>query len=89
MEGASLFIGHDSGPMHLAAAVGVPCVAVFGDHNVPKRWHPIGDQHRIIHNMRGVRAITPDEVYEAVAERLASLASPAPRDLEPASVSAA
>ena len=87
MEGASLFIGHDSGPMHLAAAVGVACVAVFGDYNAPKRWHPIGDQHRIIHNMRGVRAITPDEVYEAVAERLSNLASPAPRDLEPAAVS--
>lgn len=30
LERASLFVGNDSGPMHVAAAVGVPVVAVFG-----------------------------------------------------------
>lgn len=30
LEGASLFLGSDSGPMHLAAAAGAPVVAVFG-----------------------------------------------------------
>ncbi|MBF0424954.1 MAG: glycosyltransferase family 9 protein [Magnetococcales bacterium] len=43
-----LFIGPDSGPMHLAAAVGVPCVAIFSDRDNPGRWHPLGSGHRVI-----------------------------------------
>jgi heptosyltransferase-3 len=73
MKRATLFVGHDSGPMHLAAAVGVPCVAMLGDFNPPKRWHPFGAEHRIIHNMRGVREITPDEVYAAVCSMIAEI----------------
>lgn len=61
----ALFIGHDSGPLHLAAAMGLTCIAMFGDYNTPKKWHPVGDRHRIIHNMAGVMAITPDEVFTA------------------------
>ena len=63
---AALFVGHDSGPLHLAAAVGLACVALFGGYNRPRKWHPVGDHHRIIHNMAGVQAISPDEVLEAV-----------------------
>jgi heptosyltransferase-3 len=66
MKQAVLFVGHDSGPMHLAAAAGIPCVALFGNFNRPKWWHPMGQGHRIIHNMRGVREIAPGEVYAAV-----------------------
>ena len=36
MRRARLFVGHDSGPMHLASVVGIPCVAMFGDFNPPK-----------------------------------------------------
>lgn len=54
-----------SGPLHLAAAMGLTCIAMFGDYNTPKKWHPVGDRHRIIHNMAGVMAITPDEVFTA------------------------
>jgi len=39
---ASLFIGHDSGPMHLAAAVGTPLVAVFSRLFQPGIWFPMG-----------------------------------------------
>jgi asparagine synthase (glutamine-hydrolysing) len=67
---ATLFIGHDSGPMHLAAAVGVPCVCMFGGYNRPKRWHPHGTHHRIIHNMKGVKEIFPVDVLQAVKEVL-------------------
>jgi heptosyltransferase-1 len=38
---ASLFIGGDTGPMHLAAALGVPVVALFGPTN-PARNGPYG-----------------------------------------------
>jgi heptosyltransferase-3 len=44
-----LFVGHDSGPMHLAACVGVPCVAVFSARNLPRQWYPQGgDRNRIL-----------------------------------------
>jgi ADP-heptose:LPS heptosyltransferase len=66
MRRASFYIGHDCGPMHLAAAVGIPCVAMFGPLNMPKWWHPTGPRHRIIHNMRDIREITPDTVLAAV-----------------------
>jgi heptosyltransferase-3 len=70
MQSARLFLGHDSGPMHLAASVGTPCVALFGDYNRPKKWHPLGDQHRIIHNMSGIRAIRPKDVLDSVCKVL-------------------
>jgi lipopolysaccharide heptosyltransferase III len=44
----SLFIGNDNGPMHLAAAVGVPCVAVFSGIDWPGRWHPYGPGHIVL-----------------------------------------
>jgi len=73
MKRAVLFVGHDCGPMHLAAAVGVPCVGIFGNFNRPKCWHPIGQGHCIIHNMRGVREISPEEVHSAVRLTLAKV----------------
>lgn len=44
---SSLFVGTDSGVMHLACAVGVPVAAIFGptDHRVTG---PQGDRHRIV-----------------------------------------
>ena len=42
-----LLVTNDSGPMHVAAALGVPLVAVFG----PTDWRetaPVGDRHRLV-----------------------------------------
>jgi len=43
---ARLFVGNDTGPLHLAVALGVPCVAVFGASD-PLRNGPYGSAHRI------------------------------------------
>jgi heptosyltransferase-3 len=44
---ADLFVGVDSAPMHMAAAVGRPVVAVFGP-SLNKLWAPWGVEHRVV-----------------------------------------
>ena len=44
---ASLFLGGDSGPMHLAAALGVPVVAIFGPTD-PARNGPYGTRSAVL-----------------------------------------
>jgi ADP-heptose:LPS heptosyltransferase len=50
MENATVFLGPDSGPMHLAASVGVPCVIAFSAAGLPGLWFPAGKQHRIVYH---------------------------------------
>jgi len=47
-----MFLGHDSGPMHLASAVHTPCVAIFSARNKPAVWFPFGYpvRHRVIYH---------------------------------------
>lgn len=47
---ARLFLGHDSGPIHLAAAVGTRCVAAYSARNRPGAWFPHGGQHRVFYH---------------------------------------
>ncbi|MBC7369435.1 MAG: glycosyltransferase family 9 protein, partial [Undibacterium sp.] len=42
-----LFLCHDSGPMHVAAAVGTPVVALVGAQNITV-WGPVGTHHRVL-----------------------------------------
>ncbi|MDA8242873.1 MAG: hypothetical protein M0025_01990 [Elusimicrobia bacterium] len=35
ISGAALFIGHDSGPLHMAAALGAPSVGIIQDYKIP------------------------------------------------------
>ena len=42
IESANLFIGPDSGPAHLAAAVGTPAVVLFSGTNRVRQWRPWG-----------------------------------------------
>jgi heptosyltransferase-3 len=49
LRGARLYVGNDSGPMHLAAAVGTPVVAVWGSSN-SARWRPWHVEHRVVQN---------------------------------------
>ncbi len=47
---AQVFIGHDSGPMHLAAVVGTPTVAIFAARNRPRTWFPVNVPHRVLYH---------------------------------------
>jgi ADP-heptose:LPS heptosyltransferase len=83
---AKVFLGHDSGPMHLAAAVGTPCVAIFAARNLPRIWFPHGHRHRVIYHevdcmgcgletcvvqkKKCLASVTVEEVFGAVAEAL-------------------
>jgi heptosyltransferase III len=42
LKRAELFLGHDSGPMHLAACVGTRVVAIYSARNLPGQWYPRG-----------------------------------------------
>ena len=46
-QASKLFIGVDSAPMHIAAAVGTPTVALFGPSG-DKQWGPWGVPARVI-----------------------------------------
>ena len=81
---AALLITTDSGPMHLAAAVRTPVVALFGPTD-PGRTGPYGEGHVVLRRdmtcspcfaktcetRRCMLEITVDEVYEAVRGKLA------------------
>jgi ADP-heptose:LPS heptosyltransferase len=43
------YIGNDSGPMHLATAVGTPTIAIWGSSS-SVRWHPWGVERRVVQN---------------------------------------
>ena len=84
MRHCAAFVTGDSAPIHLAAAVGVPLVALFGPTD-PKRHVPSFEDNiiikknlrcspcyrpRCILNYRCMRKITVDEVVEAVEKLL-------------------
>lgn len=50
LERAAVFLGPDSGPMHLAACSGVPCVIAFSARGLPGIWYPAGKQHQVIYH---------------------------------------
>ncbi len=56
-----IFLGHDSGALHLAEAVGVPVVGVYSSRNLPGRWFPHGPRDRVVYHpvdCRGCRLET-------------------------------
>ena len=75
---AAAVIGVDSGPMHLAAALGRPGVAIFGPTD-PARNGPCGDSFGVLRSAPAVtsyrrgnsidesmRRVSPDEVFESL-----------------------
>lgn len=82
---ALMVISTDSGPMHLAAAVGTPVIALFGPTD-PNRTGPYGAGHTVIRNemecspcflkqcpaAKCMENITPEQVFVAVKKTLRS-----------------
>ena len=85
IERARVFLGPDSGPMHLAASVRVPCVIAFSARGLPGTWYPAG-QNQIVYHQTGcygcqletctvearrcLTSITVDEMAAAVGRAL-------------------
>ena len=85
--GARLFVGVDSMPMHLAAAMGTPAVALFGPSG-EEEWRPWQVKHRVVASDHPCRpcgndgcggskvsecltTLGVDQVHEAVEQLLA------------------
>jgi predicted lipopolysaccharide heptosyltransferase III len=85
LERASLMVSNDNGPMHMAAALRIPVVGLFGPSD-PAVWGPWGEGHRTFYKgldcracfhpdcFRGeqncMRLITLEEVWGAVGQGL-------------------
>jgi ADP-heptose:LPS heptosyltransferase len=81
IKGTELFIGPDSGPMHLAAAVGTPSASVFSAQSKPGVWFPLSPTNLAVYHetdcfgcglktcveqqKRCILSITPDEMIDA------------------------
>jgi heptosyltransferase-3 len=44
----AMYLGNDTGTMHLAAAAGIPAVAIFAARDRPGRWDPFGQGHTVL-----------------------------------------
>lgn len=64
----SVFVSNDTGPMHIAAAVGTRTVVLL-DHRAPRSYVPFGDSHRIVSG-KPVDQLEVDEAYAATRELL-------------------
>ena len=70
LAACDLLICSDGGAMHLAAALGKPIVALFGD-SPPERWRPWGSRHVIVRTAsRKVDDIGAEELMEATSALL-------------------
>lgn len=61
-----VYVGNDSGVTHLAAALDVPVVALFGPTD-PRMWAPRGSYVSVLWKGHEITAITVGEVLEAVS----------------------
>jgi ADP-heptose:LPS heptosyltransferase len=82
-----LYVGNDTGTMHLAAAVNTPCIGIFSAHNWPGKWYPYGNSHIVLResvpcegcilkvcnrNMECLKKISVESVFSACQHVLCS-----------------
>ena len=76
IRSARLYVGCDSGPLHLSSAVATPSVALFGPKD-PRTYGPYNPHHRVV--LKGelgqgsMEAITVDDAFAAVQDLLSEL----------------
>lgn len=63
MEGCSAFVGNDSGISHLAAALGLPTVAIFGPTD-PRMWAPRGEKVVVLHRKIPCSPCPPERFFQ-------------------------
>ncbi len=48
LQQCHLYVGNDTGVMHLASAVETACVAIFSAQDWPGRWYPYGNKNVVL-----------------------------------------
>jgi len=71
LERCALFAGHDSGITHLAAAVGIPTLALFGPTS-PNIWSPLGPHVRVVSAGTAMGALRVETVIGVLREMLSA-----------------
>lgn len=87
LQKCHLYLGNDTGTMHLASAAGVSCVAMFSRTEWNGRWSPFGENDRLFRSTvpcadcaagdtvgvhACMEAISADEVFDACSEILSN-----------------
>jgi heptosyltransferase III len=78
LAAASLFVGNDSGPAHMAAACGIPVAVVFGSSD-PEIWGPWRTSCEIVTAPGGIQNVPVESVIQAVGRLLRSPSEPGRR----------
>lgn len=81
LQHCRVLVSNDSGPVHVAAAVGTPTVTLFTGQRpaaTPRRWGPVGPGHLTLASRHPEIPISMDEVLAAVLRQLDVQRSPAP-----------
>ena len=65
LANATLFLGNDSGPAHMAAAFGLPVVVIFGASNV-EVWRPWKTPSEALSSRDGIASVSTEQVWEAL-----------------------
>ena len=91
LEECAFYLGNDTGTMHLAVATGLKCIAIFSARDIPGKWYPYGEGHKVHRvavdcqgcmlyecheeDRKCLMAVQPEEVYFSCVELIEQRAS--------------